>query len=191
MGAKKFIAILAALAPLALSAHWVNTVSGEGEKTDPGKYACALISNGAISTQIDNLGVQKKKKYVSFVPSVAWQGRHYAMPHAALISFGHFDTNLYVGGKLQKKALRWTQSLNNKEAFTETLVEYPGASVKTIAFVPMTRNMVVVKKIVTPKSEALVGLDFLYTCAPQTRFKPRDYVQTTARTTSANRAAFE
>ena len=65
-----FAAVSAVVAPFSLFAHWTNTTQGEGDKTDPAKYACALISNGSISTQIDNLGVQKQKRYVSFVPQV-------------------------------------------------------------------------------------------------------------------------
>jgi len=191
MGAKKFIVAIAALAPLALSAHWVNTVSGDGEKTDPGKYACALISNGSISTQIDNLGVQKQKKYVSFVPAVAWEGRRYGVPGDALIRFGYFDTKISVGGKEQKKAVKWTQSLNNKEAFTETSVEYPDATVKTIAFVPMAHDMLVVKKTVIPKSEARVDLDFIYTFDNFSKSKGTDRVFIKNKSTEPNCALFE
>lgn len=101
-----FAAVSAVVAPFSLFAHWTNTTQGEGDKTDPAKYACALISNGSISTQIDNLGVQKQKRYVSFVPQVAWEGRHYGAPNDSLISHGWFDTALFVDSKAQDKPVK-------------------------------------------------------------------------------------
>lgn len=180
-----------ALSPITIFAHWVNTTNGEGEKTDSGKYACALISNGSISTQIDNLGVQKQKKYVSFSPAVAWEGRRYGAPKPELISHGWFDTSFTVDGKLQNKPVKWSQSLNNKEAFTENTVEYPDATVRTVAFVPMQHDMLVVKKIITPKKSGLIKFDFVYKFAPKTRFNDRERVQTAARFFEPNCASFE
>ena len=186
----KVFTTFALLTPLSLLAHWVNTTSGEGAKPNKDRYACALISNGSLSTQIDNLGVQKQERYVSFKPSVAWQGRTYAYPNATLISFGYFDTELSVAGKKQDKPIKWEQSLNNKEAFTSNKVEYPDAIIETIAFVPMQCDMLVVKKIITPKAESDVDFNFIYTFSPKTKDKPRDYVQTTANDISANCATF-
>lgn len=185
------IALAATLSPLSLFAHWANTTEGVGDKTDSAKYACALISNGSISTQIDNLGVQKPKKYVSFVPQVAWEGRRYGAPKDSLISHGSFDTVLSVGGKIQDKPVKWKQTLDNKSAFSENVVEYHDATVKTVAFVPAGRDMLVVRKTITPKKEGVVKFDFVYKFAPQTRFKERERVSTVNRIVEPNRATFE
>ena len=153
-----------------LFAHWVNTTQGEGEKTDKTKYACALISNGSISTQIDNLGVQKQKRYVSFSPRITWAGRRYGPPRDALIPFGNFDTSLTINGK-QQQPLKWIQSLNNKEAFSYNKVEYKNAFVETFAFVPMQHDMLVVKKIITPKENAETEFNFVYNFDTHSRVK--------------------
>ena len=186
-----FTAVSAVVAPLSLFAHWTNTTQGEGDKTDPAKYACALISNGSISTQIDNLGVQRQKRYVSFVPQVAWEGRRYGAPNDSLISHGWFDTALFVDSKAQDKPVKWSQTLDNKAAFSQNTVEYPDAVVKTVAFVPAGFDMLVVKKIVSPKKEGVVKFDFVYTFAPKTRAKGRERVNTFNRIVQPNRAAFE
>lgn len=68
-----FIATILILPQAFLLAHWSNKVEGVAN-TKGRNYACALISNGSISTQIDNLGVQKQTRYVSFYPCVAWEG---------------------------------------------------------------------------------------------------------------------
>ena len=185
------IALAAVLAPTALFAHWSNTTGGNGDSVDRGKYACALISNGSISTQIDNLGVQRQKKYVSFTPQVAWEGRRYGAPKDALISHGYFDTAFSVDGKVQDKPVKWSQTLDNKSAFSENTVEYPDATVKTVAFVPAGHDMLVVKKVITPKKEGAVKFDFIYKFAPQTRFKERERVSTVNKIIEPNRATFE
>lgn len=185
------IALAAVLAPTALFAHWSNTTGGNGDSVDKGKYACALISNGSISTQIDNLGVQRQKKYVSFTPQVAWEGRRYGAPKDALISHGYFDTAFSVDGKVQDKPVKWSQTLDNKSAFSENTVEYPDATVKTVAFVPAGHDMLVVKKVITPKKEGAVKFDFIYKFAPQTRFKERERVSTVNKIIEPNRATFE
>ena len=148
------IALAAVLAPTALFAHWSNTTGGNGDSVDKGKYACALISNGSISTQIDNLGVQRQKKYVSFTPQVAWEGRRYGAPKDALISHGYFDTAFSVDGKVQDKPVKWSQTLDNKSAFSENTVEYPDATVKTVAFVPAGHDMLSLKKSLPPRKRA-------------------------------------
>ena len=186
-----FFMFAALLSAHAAFAKWSNTTSGIGDKTDGGKYACALISNGSISTQIDNLGVQKQNKYVSFYPAVAWEGRRYGVPNDALISHGYFDTTFSVDGKVQDKPLKWSQTLHNKEAFSENDVEYPDAAVKTIAFVPMGLDMLVVKKIISPKKSGRISFDFVYKFAPKTKFKERERVQTVNRILKRNGAAFE
>ncbi|MBO5254748.1 MAG: hypothetical protein J6B07_02870 [Opitutales bacterium] len=156
-------------------AHWVNTTQGTSEQTDTAKYACALISNGSISTQIDNLGVQKQKRYVSFSPRIAWAGRRYGPPRDALIPFGNFDTSLTINNNKQQP-LNWTQSLNNKEAFSYNKVEYQNAFIETIAFVPMQHNMLVVKKIITPKINAEIKFDFIYNFDNYSRIKKTNRV---------------
>lgn len=185
-----FIAAILITQQTLLLAHWSNKV--EGIANIKGRnYACALISNGSISTQIDNLGVQKQTRYVSFYPCVAWEGRNYGVPNDTLISHGYFDTELSVNGKLQDNPLKWSQTLHNKEAFSENMVEYPDASVKTIAFVPAEHDMLVVKKIITTKKPGQVKFAFNYRFAPETRVKDRERVQTLKRSTSENSASFE
>ncbi len=188
---KIILATLVALSPLALSAQWVNTTQGKGDSVDKGRYACALISNGRVSTQIDNLGVQKQQRYVSFIPHIAWQGRRLAGAQAPLIRFGYFDTLLTVDGKVQGKPEKWEQSLNNKEAYSRNVVEYDEATVETIAFVPMQYDMVVVKKIITPKKESTVKFEFIYNFASKSIHKDADNVFIKKEMLSANRAAFE
>ncbi len=180
-----------ALSPFAVLAHWVNTTQGEGDKVDLGKYACALISNGSVSTQIDNLGVQKQRKYVSFIPHIAWQGRRMAGSQAPLFKFGYFDTRLTVDGKIQGSPVTWEQSLNNKEAYTKNVVEYKDAKVETIAFVPMQHDMVVVKKIITPKKESTVNFEFIYNFDTKSAHKDSDLVFVKNAKLTPNRAAFE
>jgi len=187
---KIMAAALCALPSVLLADKLANTVSGKADKIDEGKYATALISNGSISTTIDNLGVQKQRKYVSFVPSVAWEGRRYGVPSDALISMGWFDTVLKVNGAPQDKPVGWTQTLSNKEAYSYNKVEYPEATVETFAFVPAQYDMLVVKKIITPKKDAAVDFSFVYTFAPKTSSKPRDRVLTTDRILTPNCATF-
>lgn len=62
---------------------------------------------------------------------------------------------------------------------------------KTVAFVPAGFDMLVVKKIVSPKKEGVVKFDFVYTFAPKTRAKGRERVNTFNRIVQPNRAAFE
>ena len=174
-----------------LFAHWVNTTKGEGSKTDNAKYACALISNGSISTTIDNLGVQKQKKYVSFRPTVSWAGRRYGVPTDTLIPFGYFDTELSINGKKQDKPIKWEQSLNNKEAFSQNKVEYPDATIETITFVPMQCDMLVVKKIVTPKTDSIVDFNFVYNFDNYSTQKKVDRVFINNKTIAPNSASFE
>ena len=188
---KKYLMIVALFAVSPLFAHWVNTTGGEGDNYDRGKYACALISNGSISTTIDNLGVQKPKHYVSIRPCVAWEGRRYGVPTDTLIPFGNFDTELTVAGKKQDKPIKWEQSLNNKEAFTSNKVEYADATIETISFVPMQHDMLVVKKIITPKTEAVVDFNFVYNFYNYSRQKKTDRVFIKDKIIAPNKATFE
>ena len=184
------IATILILPQAFLLAHWSNKVEGVAN-TKGRNYACALISNGSITTQIDNLGVQKQTRYVSFYPCVAWEGRNYGVPHDTLISHGYFDTELSVNGKLQDTPLKWSQTLHKKEAFSENVVEYADATVRTIAFVPAGHDMLVVKKIITAKKPGQIKFAFDYKFAPKTNAKPRERVQTLTRYASGNCASFE
>lgn len=185
-----FIATILILPQAFLLAHWSNKVEGVAN-TKGRNYACALISNGSISTQIDNLGVQKQTRYVSFYPCVAWEGRNYGVPHDTLISHGYFDTELSVNGKLQDTPLKWSQTLHKKEAFSENVVEYADAIVRTIAFVPAGHDMLVVKKIITARKPGQIKFAFNYKFAPKINAKPRERVQTLTRYASGNCASFE
>ena len=153
---KKFALSAAAFAAhsilLAAGAHVVQT-SGEGDSR-PEDYVPPVIGNGSICTSIDNLGKQIQRKYVTYFPEVVWAGRRTSLPGTSLITMGHFDDEISVDGAPLGRPLKWRQSLNTTEAFTECEAEYETATVKTVAFVPYGYDMLVVKKTVLPKSKS-------------------------------------
>ncbi len=153
---KKFALSAAAFAAhsilLGAGAHVVQT-SGEGDSR-PEDYVPPVIGNGSICTSIDNLGKQIQRKYVTYFPEVVWAGRRTSLPGTSLITMGHFDDEISVDGAPLGRPLKWRQSLNTTEAFTECEAEYETATVKTVAFVPYGYDMLVVKKTVLPKSKS-------------------------------------
>ncbi len=161
----------------AYASKWVKTISGEGREVDGSRYGGALISNGSISTIIDYLGEQNRRPYAQVVPYVVRAGRRYGMPNDTLVPMGYFNSSVRINGK-EQAPLKWTHSLDVKSAVSENVVEYPDAVVKTVAFVPLDREFLVVRKIVEPKSEAKVDFEFVYTFAPETYKKDRERVRT-------------
>ena len=168
---------------------FVSGISGVGDTVDKSRYGTAMIANGHVSTVIDYLGLQKQQRYAHLTPAVSVADRRYGQPVDYLISHGWFDAALYIDGK-EQKPIKWTQTLDTKSAFSENVVEYPDATVKTVAFVPANRKMLVVKKTVVPKAPSKVKFGFKYTFAPSMPAKPRDRAVTTGAFAEKNCARF-
>ena len=160
------ILIAALCLPLSATADsFVHTISGKGD-SQPDGYAPPYIGNGSVSTSIDNIGKQIQKSYHGVWTDVAWAGRRYgpAVKSCTLMPFGHYDDEIFVDGKASGKPVKWSQTLNTREAYIENTVEFENATVKTMAFVPYGLDMLVVKKSVEPKGNAKsVKIRFKYT----------------------------
>lgn len=123
--------------PLSATADsFVHTISGKGD-SQPDGYAPPYIGNGSVSTSIDNIGKQIQKSYHGVWTDVAWAGRRYgpAVKSCTLMPFGHYDDEIFVDGKASGKPVKWSQTLNTREAYIENTVEFENATVKTMAFV--------------------------------------------------------
>ncbi|MBE6412154.1 MAG: hypothetical protein E7036_06340 [Opitutales bacterium] len=159
---KKFIFAGLLLASTSLFADHVMTVTSESKNLRD--YVPPMLANGAISTRVDNLGQQVQKKYINCYPDVAWAGRRYARSERyALMTMGHYSENIIIDGKPLGKVINWEQSLNTTKAYTECIVEYENVFVKTMAFVPKNRNMLVVKKTIEPKSNNVKNAEIKFT----------------------------
>ena len=144
----------------------VMSASGEGEKPSSA-YAPPFISNGSIATSIDNLGEQKQISHRGIIPDVAWIGRRYSLPERDLFPFGHYSTEIKIDGKPLGAPKNWTQTLYAARGYTETLVEYEGAFVRTIVFAYKNADILAVKKSVefkkTTTAKAEISFKYLMT----------------------------
>lgn len=151
---KKFL--FASLLALSTSLFADHIMTATSESENLRDYVPPTLANGAIATRVDNLGKQIQKKYINCYPDVAWAGRRYARAESYdLLTMGHYTDDISIDGKTLGKPLNWKQSLNTTKAYTECVVEYDDVFVKTVAFVPKNRNMLVVKKTIEPKSNAV------------------------------------
>ncbi len=133
--------------------YFVKSVSGKGDSY-PEDYVPPFLGNGSIATSVDYLGKQVQRKYITFYPEVIWSGRRYppAVKKCSLITMGHFDDEILVDGEKLGKPISWKQTLDCKNAFVISEVEYTQARVTTLAFVPYGMDMFVVRKTVYPKA---------------------------------------
>ncbi len=143
---------------------FVKTTSGNGDNY-PDDYVPPFLGNGSISTSVDFLGKQIQRKYVTFYPEVVWSGRRYppAVKKCSLITMGHFDDEILVDSKKLGKPISWKQTLDTKNAYTISEVEYDTAKVTTLAFVPYGMDMFVVRKTVEPKAKDAKSAEIKFT----------------------------
>ena len=101
---------------LTLAARAATVVSEDAKV--PKHYVQPVIGNGSICTSVDFEGEQVQKKYRSYYPEVVWAGRRYARTdnNSALITMGHYKTDITVNGKPLGKLLSWTQRLDRENA---------------------------------------------------------------------------
>lgn len=176
---KKLLCILGILAA-ACAARAITVVSEDARV--PKHYVQPVIGNGSICTSVDFEGEQIQKKYRSYYPEVVWAGRRYARTDnkSALITMGHYRTDITVGGKPLGRLLSWSQKLDRKNALIECSAKYERATVRTQAFVPMGLDMLAVKKTVEPDdSSAEIEIKFAYflTDADSAKNPPRMIVE--------------
>ena len=165
---------------LTLAARAATVVSEDAKV--PKHYVQPVIGNGSICTSVDFEGEQVQKKYRSYYPEVVWAGRRYARTdnNSALITMGHYKTDITVNGKPLGKLLSWTQRLDRENALIECLAKYERATVRTQAFAPMGLDMLAVKKTVEPSGgPAQVKIKFTYflTDADSVKNPPRMIVE--------------
>ncbi len=161
------------------------SISGEGAV--PEDYAPPFISNGNIATTIDNLGEQQQKTYHKIVPDIAWAGRRYSLPERDLFSFGHYNTEIKIDGKLLDNPKKWTQTLDVKYGYVLVKVEYDLADVITTAFVAQGADILAIeKKVILKKStDSKVDITFKYSLTDKNKNtpQPRMLVKTSANKT--------
>ena len=145
-----------------------NTVRG-GQEALPVAYVPPLVSNGSLSMLIDYQGCQRQRGYAGMTPGIWWAGRRYGPPQDQLVPFGHFEQELSVAGKALIAPVRWTQTLNTKEAVVTCHDDYDDAlTVETVVFTPLTHDLVVVKKRIstTDPNSRSARLAFKYQFTP-------------------------
>lgn len=127
-------------------------------------YAPPVIGNGSIVTSIDYEGEQTQKNY-RFFPEIVWEGRRYSRTDnkAALITMGHYKTDILIDGKPLGKLKSWKQRLNRQDACIETTANYERGTVKTLAFVPMGQDMLAVQKEVIPADKNAKSAEIKFT----------------------------
>lgn len=144
----------AAAAVAAPESAQVLSVSGTPDSL-PRSYAPPLLSNGGLSMLIDYQGCQFQRAYAGMTPAIWWAGRRYGPPKDQLVPFGHFEQEISCSGKTYKNPSRWTQSLNTREALTTCQCDYGGSlSVETTVFIPLSQDIVAIRKRFLPKSPA-------------------------------------
>jgi len=156
---------------------FVNRVSGEGA-TLPAGYVPPLVSNGSLSLLVDHTGGQRQRAYCRMTPTIWWAGRRYGVPRDQLVPFGHWTLPVELdGGPAQP--LRWTQTLDTREATVRCVNTYAGGlSIETLVFVPLDRDVLVVRQRVLEAGDTAVALGFAYQFGP-----PGDEVRPPRRTT--------
>ena len=186
-----------------LGTFWLCITSGFAVTVDspdasiPKHYVPPIIGNGSICTSIDYCGEQAQKKIRTYYPEVVWAGRRYSRTDnsAALITMGHYETLITIGGKPLGKLLSWSQTLDRRGAVVETSAKYERATVRTSAFVPMGCDMLAVKKIVEPASGATgdIQIKFTYflTDTDSKKNPPRMFVEPAVAAQSPERATIE
>lgn len=163
----KLLSMLICLNLLSLKSHgqsddnsFINTISGYKDSV-PANYVPPIISNGSLSMQVDFLGGQEQKKYVGMIPGIYWAGRRYGSSNDyKLIPFGHFTNEIYVDGSLQKEPETWSQKLNVKDGVVKCINNYKDVKVETIVFIPLTQNLIVIKKRFLPTSSETHSVRF-------------------------------
>ncbi|MDD4869118.1 MAG: hypothetical protein PHR77_01060, partial [Kiritimatiellae bacterium] len=132
------------------------SVSGQGESR-PRSYVPPLLANGSLNMLVDYQGCQSQRTYSGMTPGIWWAGRRYESsghPIYPLVPFGCFEQELSCNGQTYKEPSRWTQSLNTREAVTTCQGDYGDSlSAETTVFVPLSHDVVVIKKKFIPKNQ--------------------------------------
>src|SRR3989339_756340 len=159
---KKLILCLIALSfvvgmvPAGEESSQLFVVSGEGTSR-PRSYVPPLIANGSLNMLVDYQGCQSQQKYSGMIPGIWWAGRRYEIsghPIFPLAPFGYFEQEISCNGQIYKEPSRWTQTLNTKEAVTICQGDYGDSlSVETTVFVPLSHDIVAIKKKFIPKKQ--------------------------------------
>jgi hypothetical protein len=133
---------------------YVSTACGTADALPPG-YVPPLVSNGNLSMLVDYQGGQTQRAYAKMTPCIWWAGRRYGPPRDRLVPFGHFTQQLTCNGQTFSSPTRWSQTLDTRQALTTTRCDYGDLlQVETTVFVPLDRDLVAVRKRLTPKSPA-------------------------------------
>lgn len=156
---------------------FVNTVSGEGDGLPPG-YVPPLASNGSLSLLVDHRGGQQQRAYCGMTPTIWWAGRRYGAPQDRLVPFGHWTLPVAVERE-PATPVRWTQTLDTREATVRCVNEYDGGlTIETLVFVPLDRDALVVRQRRLAAGAGGETFGFAYQFSP-----PGDEVRLPRRTT--------
>lgn len=146
-GAIASSAPLAMPAAIAVSGPDVEcTATGAGDAM-PERYVPPLISNGGLCMLIDNQGCQFQRDFCKMTPGIYWAGRRYGPPNDQLIPFGHFGQELSIDGKPCGAPVRWTQTLDTRDALVSCRNDYAGGlRVESLVFTHLDHDLVVIRK---------------------------------------------
>lgn len=154
--------IAASNAPASGDARFESTASGIGD-SDPDRYVPPLISNGSLCMLIDGQGCQFQREYGKMTPVIYWAGRRYGPPNDQLIPFGHFEQELSIAGKPCGAPVRWSQTLNTRDAAVECRNEYAcGLAVESLVFTPLDHDLIVIRKRVSVETTNTGPVRFVF-----------------------------
>jgi hypothetical protein len=187
-------ALLAVTGGIADGAQHMNTVSGVTNAVPKG-YVPPLVSNGSLCMLVDYLGGQAQRAYVNMTPTIFWEGRRYGPPNDQLIPFGHFESEVSVGGKKCGPPSKWTQTLDTKSAVVTCHSDYEnGLLVETSVFTPLSHDLVVIKKRVSSTNasvcSARLTFNYRFTDKGNENRLPRRVTDTCAWNEAAQSAEF-
>jgi len=169
------------------ASSFVNTVNGVTNAV-PKNYVPPLVSNGSLCMLVDYLGGQAQRSYVRMTPTIFWEGHRYGPPKDQLIPFGHFETDVAVGGRTLDAPATWSQTLDTRSAVVTCRNTYGnGLTVETEAFCPFVGDIVVVRKRVSASNPALKSARLIFSYAFGA---PRRVTCTSAWNATAQRAEF-
>ena len=158
------------LSTMILAASCMGAVTGTGPHPPEG-YVPPLVSNGDLNLLVDWWGGQGTNVYYHLKTEVYWQGRRGPAREAALFGFGRFNPTLVLDGADAGLPTEWAQHLDVKDGLVTCKGRFGGVEAVTEVFVPLTRNVIAVKRTfraVDGKPHEL-ACDLGYTLPPHDR----------------------
>ena len=110
---------------------------------DDKSYSPPPLGNGDLQLFIDYQGSMEQTEYRLITPGIRRAGIRYDSPTFPLVPFGYF--RLRPEG--DDAPVRWTQSLDTREAFVTSEAEYAdGTVVRSESFCCLTQNIIVLRR---------------------------------------------